>query len=48
MYIDTQNRIIFQYYQEGVFESQVLVKEWMMFESFNRTEQKSHETKLEL
>lgn len=34
LFIDTQNRIVFSYFQEGVFESQVLIKDWLMFESF--------------
>jgi hypothetical protein len=48
MFIDTHNRIIFSYYQEGVFESQVLVKDWMMFESFKGQHQRLHEPKTEM
>lgn len=42
LFIDTHNRIIFSYYQEGVFESQVLIKDWMMFENFTPHHPSSH------
>lgn len=41
LFIDTHNRIVFSYYQEGVFESQVLIKDWMMFENFTGQHQAS-------
>lgn len=41
MFIDTQNRIVFSYYQEGVFESQVLIKEWITYDSFEKEDHRS-------
>ena len=48
IFIDTKNRLVFSYFQEGVFESQALIKEWMSFESFTALHPRAAETKLEL
>ena len=48
IFIDTKNRLVFSYFQEGVFESQALIKEWMCFESFTALHPRAAETKLEL
>jgi len=34
LFIDKHDRIVFAYYNENVFESQVLLKKWMVWQNF--------------
>ena len=48
--INIQNNLIFHYYHTGVFESQVIINEWVRFERFDPVERatgRMNETKIE-
>ena len=48
--INMQNNLIFHYYHTGVFESQVIINEWVRFERCDPVERatgRMNETKIE-